>query len=276
VVSSGPNRVSSSEALAALGKLRERIAAARNLEHLVGSRTVGPKVLAQVVPDVRESLRDWNECAFELAEHVGKGLAIEQCELRPLFTLDRDAIEALCCTLESVGDGPVAAKARLNVERELRQHIPALAKAMEHWEILVEALRGSGVPMSVAELLSSSPERTTDRPMRSVWLVGATEELEVSVPPRTGLFCIAALASTLAAPNEPLSLRVSRGPQGVQMSFSPGVASDESKVSVRVPLFSHSPITREVIQSALRIHSGKVDQATASLTFPLHLGSSLS
>lgn len=274
MVSSPSNRASVAEALASLGKLRERIAAARNLEHLVGSRTVGPKVLAQVLPDVRETLREWNECAFDLAEHVGKGLSLEQSVLRPLFTLDRDAIEALSCTLQSVGEGPVAAKPRLNVERELRQHIPALERAIAHWEVLVEALRGVGVPMSIAELLTSPPDRTSERPMRSVWLVGATDELPVSVSPRTGLFCIAAIAGTLAAPATALTLHVSHDAGKVVLTFSDGKPDEESKVRALLPLFPASAITRDVAGAALGHYGATVDAKTGTVRFPLHLGTS--
>lgn len=258
-----PSGIPTPDALAALGKLRERLAAVRNLEHLISSRSVGPKVLVQVAPDVAGMLGLWDEIVATLGERVAAGLGLEAGRFTSLLSLGRAEVHALLRALHEQTSSLSQARSRLVMERVLNESMPALHAAVAHWELLVEATRTHSVSMSVGELLSSSPDKGSERPYRPLKVSGGLDGLHVSLPPRAALSCLAALGSI----DPHLGLRVTSGGDS-QVRFSFESVRDVQLVA-QLPVFPTSSHVRLIVAAALAPHQGVVDQAGVSFVVPV-------
>ena len=156
------------EALAGLGKLRECVAAARNLEHLVSSREVGPKVLAQVVPDAASELEPFGQAVADVYDFVQGELELPSHSLSGLINSAQTTTGKLVDVLRTESGAGFNAKRRLSVERNIRESLPPLSSTLLQIELLVEATANTSVPMSIGELLSSTPDAGSSQIGRAV------------------------------------------------------------------------------------------------------------
>lgn len=266
VISSSPSARPSPEALAALGKMRERLAAVQNLEHLVASRTVGPKLLGQVAPDVAGMLGLWPEIARGLSERLASGLGLELSRLVGVCSLGQVEVTRLLETLKTTGGGMIQAKARLVLERRIRETLPALQAAVAHFELLVEGTGTLSVAMSVGELLSSSPDTGSERPYLPVRVVGELESLFVALPPRFGLSSLAAFGATTSGWGRELGLVVQGASEG-RVEFSVAPVAPEVKVT-QMPAFPAGKETLSAVEAALGPHGGTITGSPQLLSLP--------
>src|SRR5690606_26108920 len=106
------------EALGALGKLRECVAAVRNLEHLVASRDIGAKVLRRVVPEVASELQPFSQALSEMDILLREALSLPPESISSLFATAQNAAKHLLDELMASASSPFNAKGRLALERE--------------------------------------------------------------------------------------------------------------------------------------------------------------
>lgn len=246
-------------ALAAAGQLRECVAAVHNLEHLVTSISVGPQVLTQVIPDVAHHLR-----SFEATLDSGLGLVTN-------FGIEMSGQDrALVCApaqqnvgelLELLGqmsDESVTAKRRLGLERSLGKILPVLVTTVAHVELLLEACQAGSAEMTVLELLTSLPERGSDRPHRPVSVGGSGLERLVCVPPRVILKALSAWSANALAHGGPNGgLLVGGGPLEVEFSVA---EIERPQLVARFPVFSPASYTEIVVGAVLRPLGGSIRQ----------------
>lgn len=259
-----------SAALGALGKLRECVAAARNLEHLLASRDVGPKMLDQVVPEVAAELRPFEQALTEVIDLCRALLRLEAGALGVLVQDANAKNKILLDSLASGDRGSMNAKRRLMVERSLKETLPLLSAALSHTELLVEATSSEGVPMSVFELLSSTPDAGSNRPHRRVFATGPTEELHIKAPARIGLRCLGML-SAAHDPEGVLPLALLVGQSDGLVSFQ--ILKDdegprEHGQTVKLPIYAHTPHSLATIDASLVRYGGKLDKGTFTILLP--------
>ncbi len=189
----GPPRTTS-DLLGAFGGLREALAGLRNLEHLLASVQVGPKLLAHVLPELKANSADWKGDALGLVHHAEREFSsagsLGQFELHLSNLFDE-----IATVLDAIDAEAVSAKTRLALERDVRRLVPMLVTSIEHLEILVETTFAKGVPLSLAELLSSKPDIGSDRPYRPVFVDGDAASIEVVLPARVLLRALGTLVN---------------------------------------------------------------------------------
>ena len=252
-----PYRALVPSALVAAGQLRECVAAARNLEHLVASLTVGPQVLSHVIPDVAEALGEYPavlERAIACTDERGIDLSLSEREA--LIGTSGQRVSELLSLLAEVAEAPIHARARLSLERKLAQVVPVLVTATAHVELLLEICQAEPAELSVYELLTSMPERGSDRPHRPIFVQGSGLDSVVSVPPRVALKILSAWVSSRPGGDAgEVALGVRNEGGGVIFTIETSVRSD---LQVRLPVFFPSPHTRMVLGAALRPYRGHV------------------
>lgn len=259
-----------SAALGALGKLRECVAAARNLEHLLASRDVGPKMLDQVVPDVAAELLPFDQALTEVIDLCRSLLGLESGSLGILIRDANAKAKVLLDALASEDRGSMNAKRRLMVERSIKENLPLLSAALSHAELLVEATSSEGVPMSVFELLSSTPDAGSNRPHRRVFAMGPTEELHIKAPARIGLRCLGMLSAAHDPEGAtPLALVVGEreGLVSFRISKDDGGPRERGQM-VKLPIYAHTPHSLMTIEASLVRYSGKLDEEAFTLLLP--------
>jgi len=255
--------------LAASGQLRECVAAAGNLEHLVGSLSVGPQVLSQVIPDVARQLRDFDQFLAQALDSVIElGIGISGPDRLAVCAPAAQSVDALLAHLEQLAAEPVTAKARLGLERALSQVLPVLASVAAHVDLLLDACQAGPAEMSVQELLTSIPERGSERPFRPVPVGGHALERLVSVPPRVALKSIAAWSAGVFA-RQPAHWGLFIHGDDATVQFSMRSIVDPALV-VRLPDFVAAPYGQLVVEAALRPFGASVSEQV--LSFPVSGG----
>jgi hypothetical protein len=248
------------EAVGYLGSLREALAALRNLEQLLASVSVGPKVLSQLVPEMAAELPAWKESVVRLVD-------LAEAELQPEASLrpfERFLFERLERVHEPMRDArpPITAKVRLALERGLRSVVPEFATAVEHLELLVEAMTLGRVTVSFEEMLHSRPEAGSDRPHRTLLLRGDLAML-VDIPARVALRALGIFVSSFGT--APV-FSLDKKDEGWVLSPTP----DEPGAAraVRVPAIDSVPDSLLVASAAFGRYGVRLDPARSSLTFP--------
>ncbi|HSC86835.1 MAG TPA: hypothetical protein VLC09_06170 [Polyangiaceae bacterium] len=241
-----PSPSEAPDLLGAFGKLREALAALRNLEHLLGSVQVGPKILAHVMPELEHSSQSWLTDSATLLGHCKQvlacGPALDEFERRLASTLTD-----ISSTLAKAD--PLAARSRLALERDVRRFIPSLATYVDYLELLLEATVARGVPLSLAELLHSRPELMSEGPSIGVRLAGDAERLEVTLPARVLLRALGTLAaSEVRAPGLVISADAGRCRILVRSDV-------ESSVLTQLPTLAPLAAGTAVLRCAL-LHTG--------------------
>ncbi len=257
------------EALAGLGKLRECVAAARNLEHLISSRDVGPKILEQVVPDVASELEPFSRAVTDVYAYVQGELGLPENALTGMVGAARATSEELIASLRSDAKSQFNARRRLSIERNIRSSLPPLSATLYQIELLVDAASQTPVSMSVGELLMSSPDTGSNRPRRKILLTGELDELTVSIPARIGIGCLSMIASALEANGRPwVELQAHRNGGRVDLRFAE--ATELSGRSAEIPVFPHASYTMETVRAALGRFDGKLNGEETGFSLPEH------
>ncbi len=243
--------------------MRECLAAARNLEQLTLARAVGPKVLSQVVPEVALCLDSFPAKADALMATLGEiSPPITHAALPEMGNISRDELATLVRFLHGLKEGPLNAKRRLELERYLRRAVPALSRAVAHFELLVDAVQAVPVVMTIEEFLSSAPELGPSQQHSLMPVAGDLKGLSVQIPPRLGLSCLAAWLGTFPPLDEAFGLLLVDHEEFVE--FRPQ-SIVEARILHKVPHFQSAPQTRRTVQAALSIHGA--DSRGGSLLF---------
>jgi len=252
-------------ALAAAGQLRECVAAARNLEHLAGSLSVGPQVLAHVVPDVATMLGEYPKLVNEALRCAQVlGVELSEAEQQAVVGESLERVQDLLVFLSSLAASNVHAKSRLILERKLARVVPLLVTAVAHAELILDLAQSEPAEMSIFELLTSMPQRGSDRPHQPISVRGEGLDRMVSVAPRVGLKLLSAWVSSVTRVQiEPWGLNIHADDRQATFSVGPGAVDG---FVVRLPVFFPSPLTLRVVAAALRAYSGEIMQT--SLIFP--------
>lgn len=243
--------------LGIVGQLRECMAAARNLEHLVASRTVGPQVLAQVIPDVATALCGLREVFARAKECVvHSGIALSDDELTAFSGAAIKQVSRLLDLMRTLSEAPVHAKTRLELERRLGKTMPVLVTAVAHFELLLEVTQVAAAEMNVHDLLTSIPDRGSERPYRPILVDGQGLDSVVTIPPRIALKSLSAwVAGRVEIGSTDLGLVVRAGDK--QVRFSVGKVTQASIV-VLLPVFFAAPHTSRVVRVVLQSYGGDI------------------
>ncbi len=262
---SAASGASSLGALAALGSLRECLAGAQNLEHLVTSRSAGPRILGQVVPDVADSLASWPEMVSTLLHSVQKSLQLSPEEMSRLGDSATLETENLVQALRLASQGPIHARSRLALEQQLRRTMPQIMAAGAQMELLAESATSRGVPMSVSELLTSTPKGGSDRPHRTVVVLGPIEQLWTALSARIGLRCLGAL-SAFFPPESKLALCASGHEREVILNLT--LRQHEEGISAYLPILPRTETTEMCVRASLRAFGGTLEASARELRLP--------
>lgn len=251
-----------------MGKLRECVSAVRNLEHLIASRDVGPKVLEQVVPDVAAEMLPYRESVVAASAFVTGSLGLTEGSLDGFVRHAQATAQAIFSGLKEDEHAPMNARRRLAVERVLRDTLPALSASLSQVELLVEATSSEGVTMSAFELLSSSPEAGSNRPHRRVTVSGSTEDIHIRTPARIGLRCLGMLASAMDPLGE-MGLLLEVRPEGNMAVFSVSEAEPAGDATVKLPMYPHTEHSVVIAAAALARFGGTIDADARRLLLPI-------
>lgn len=141
---------------AAGGVLRDAVGAIHNLQHLLGSTRVGPKALAQVIPDVRAACRPATTAVAELVAAAQEERPRESVEaLGELVTTRMLELEHALSAAKRL-----TAAERLGLEQAVLHAVRDLDGALELVDLLVEASATSGVSLDAADVIRESRART--------------------------------------------------------------------------------------------------------------------
>lgn len=257
------------EALAGVGKLRECVAAAKNLEHLISSRDVGPKILQQVVPDVASELEPFSRTVEEVYAYVLGELHLPKESLSGLVAVARATSGQLIASLRTDAKAQFNARRRLAIERNIRSSLPPLSATLCQIELLVEATSQTPVSMSVGELLMSTPDTSSNRPHRKIILTGEVDDLIVSIPARIGIGCLSMIASTLETKGRPRAeLQAHRNDGRIQLLFREMTIKDGR--DAEIPVYPDSPHSMETVSAALGRFDGRLSDDKAGFSLPEH------
>lgn len=255
------------EALAGLGKLRECVAAAQNLEHLVGSRDVGPKILGQVVPEVAAELEPLSQAVADVYTYVQGVLNLPEASLAGIVDTAQNTSKKLIASLLQEEKSKFDARRRLSVERHIRASLPPLSATLYQIELLVEATSLTPVPMSIGELLSSAPDSGSNRPQHEVILVGDVDDMFVSIPARTGLRCLSMVAASLIALRRPCAeLQARRSGGTIELVFA--AKSDHGERTVEIPVSPHAKHNLDAVSAALGHFGCQLAREVAGISLP--------
>lgn len=246
--------------LAAVGQVRECLAAARNLEHLVSSISVGPKVLLQVLPDVAQLLARFPDAVKGLLHSLEPRMMLTSEQRDELSRIAALELAELGATFRRLEGERLQARQRLELERQLRLAVPLIVSAVAHCELLVEAVTAAALCSSLRDLLSVVSERRSDRPWRRVPIAGDLDGVMCLVPPRTALLALSAYASHGADAadfgSSPTLLFSQRGPEDglvVEVSWT---ENQPTPHAASLPIFFPHSVTPWVVGAALRVHGG--------------------
>ncbi len=270
-MSQSPPRLLVAEALVAAGQLRECVAAVRNLEHLVASLTVGRQVLAHVIVDVAHALTDFSvviEGALKCCRQAGMLLSSDEQDA--LVGPPQQCVEALLKALSQSVSSPIHAKSRLALERRLARDVPVIVAAVAHLDLLLDIVQAESTDMSVLELLTSMPQRGSQRPHRPVSIRGDGLASIVSIPPRVGVGILSVWVSAVAAginvpkrEAEDLGLVIRKREEEVEFACETHVFSN---LVVRLPVFFPSKQSRVLLDVSLRPFGGRASGDTLVLS----------
>jgi hypothetical protein len=253
--------------LGAIGQLRECVAAARNLEQLVSASKVGPQVLAHVVPDVARQLGEFAPVLIEILRYVTEaGVPLTDEERAVMVESPAEKVSELLVDLNALTATPIHAKVRLALERELLRLVPNLDSSLAHCELLLDSCQSAPSEMTIRELLTSIPERGSDRPYRPIAIGGEGLERLVTLSPRVALKLISAWMSTFSDEQPEITgLLVQADDREASFTIQFGLRSGPV---ARLPVFPPASYTSLVVAAVLRPYGGKT--SGSSLIFPSH------
>ena len=251
------------DVLGGMGKLREALVALRNLEHLLASPQVGPRVLAHVLPELEQSSSSWKAEASKLV-----GLLTHREEdptmLRNFESFVLALLDDFAGSLERASSTSMAARARLSLERDVRRLMPSIGSVIDHFELLVESRAARGVPLSLKELLFSRPDTGLDKPLVAFRVDGDAELVEVSLPARVAVRAIGAL---LACAGPGVGIAVRTHSSGCTLSIERDV---ESGLVAQLPQMVCIADTHAVVRYALGRYGVQVSLNGLLLDLPRH------
>jgi hypothetical protein len=257
----------SQQALGVLGKLRECVAAVRNLEHLVASRDIGAKVLKRVVPEVAAELEPFSLALGEMDLLLQEALALPSQSLSSLFSSAQNAATRFISELLARANSPFNAKGRLALEREIQKCIAPVSSALFQVELLVDAASSTGVRMTIDELLTSHPDSTNPRPRRTILVVGDAAQLEVTIPAKVGLRCLSMVASHLESSGLPCGgLEVTTRGGRHLLRFIERPLPGARKIEI--PVYPHTPQSLTTVSAALQRFGGALEADHQGMTLP--------
>jgi anti-sigma factor RsiW len=256
-------------ALAPLGRLRECLSAARNLEHLLASREVGPKALEQVVPEVAAELSPWNAAVGELCSILRTEFKLPSSALAALETEAQSRLQEFTRTLHDSSGAAMHARLRLDVERKLRATLPTLSATLAQLELLAQAGTPQILPMTLLELISDAPDLGSHRPHKPLLVSGPVNSPLLLLPAAAALGCLGILAGLLPAtvdPLTPLQLLVAPREARVQLTFH----REAHPVTARakLPLFPPTAYSLETVAIVLDRYGGTLLTPPHSLILP--------
>lgn len=241
--------------LASLGQLRECVAAIRNLKQLVGSLSVGPKVLTPIVSEVAECVASVDPVVSSLTDSLRETFP---AYLGVLDGLSESALEGgrgFVARLRPYSGGPLQAKARLEVEHLVADSLPQFERLVRHWELLVDAASAVPLEMSLSDVLLSGPASPADQKREVLPVYIPSAEVYVRVPPRVILNCLAAWWSQ-SSPGQDSGIVVEV--EGTQVVFRAGIPSSH-QLELELPVFPSGGETGQVVLAALSLHQASVD-----------------
>jgi len=249
-----------------LGKLRECVAAVRNLEHLVASRDIGAKVLRRVVPEVASELEPFSQALDEMDLLLREALGLPPQSISALFLSAQKATSRLVTELLAQANSPFNAKSRLALEREIHRCIVPVSSTLFQVELLVNAACSTGVRMTIDELLSSHPDLASTRPRRTIALLGDGARLEVTIPAKVGLQCLSMLASHLENAGRPcgaLAVETREGQHLVRFTEAQAGAR-----TIEIPVYPHTQHSLATVSAALQRFGGRLEADHQGVTLP--------
>lgn len=250
------------EVLVSLGQLREALTALRNLEHLLGSLQVGPRVLDQVLPELEHSVPSWQRKTAELIQYGAQLLKSEQ----QLLSFER-FFSGLWQTLEQALQRATpliaSAKVRLGLEREIQALLPSLFSALEHLELLLESTWAAGFPRSLHEVLRLPSSPGPERSQRVLPFVLPPKQVEIYLPVS---LLFRSLGFLLSQVSFPAGLLVQETNSHLALSLEPDLHSQEN---TQIPISSALPHTSLIVETALRRYGVSLKQNSHALLFPL-------
>src|SRR5438045_8845511 len=148
----------------ARGVLRDVLAAVRNLEDLLRSPRVGPRALAQIIPELKTPL------LVSVDQILGSVQDATQLPVEAAVAEVGAFVQAvggrLRASLDRAEEAPLDAKSRLSFEGALGQAGAELNSVRQLLDLLVQATERSDTELDIEEVLEvafASPPRTNPR-----------------------------------------------------------------------------------------------------------------
>jgi hypothetical protein len=258
---------SAAELASRLGRQRESLAAIRNVEQLLASIHAGPKVIESLIPEVGQLIGPMREDTerLALALDAESGSPVRELALHEQGLLDQLERALSQCA------GPLSAKKRLALERQVRSITPELGRVVEHWELLVDSVTGGGVTLPLGELLSSRPDHGSSRPLRRLLVFGAPVDVLVTLPPRAALGALSLLAEVSRVVAAPAIYVAREAGDLLSLEFKAPPAAGVGALVCMIPFVAPLPISREVALWVLvRIGARPFQAGDARIRLPIH------
>jgi len=263
--SPGPRR---SDALIALGELRECVTATQNLSHLTSSLHVGTQVLQEVVPDVAQNLTQWAVLISTLMQIARETLVLENDELNRFESEAQEAGSSLCALLVQSSRGVFKAKERLLIERKLQSTLPRVSAALSGIELLMDPPHAPSLPTTIEDLLVGAPDLGSNRPHRPLAIFGNQQNLEVTTPARVALRALGALAGQhKISPPDHLGIQVKLVEGRARLRFV-ALKTVTNLRTVQLPVFAESAHSSALVRAVLRPFGGIVSKNGQEITLP--------
>jgi hypothetical protein len=181
---------------AAHGELRDAYGAVKNLEHLLRSVRVGPRALADVIPDVEAACSPLGRASaafFTAAEaHMGPGTT------KDLAEYFQARVEILGRELGKVKP-PLNASRRLKLEQATSQTVTDLDGALYLIDLLHSVVSLPAATIDIVDLIeqhrSNLPTNNSGGQRVSVQIVANCPALELRINPRTASLLLGLCAS---------------------------------------------------------------------------------
>jgi hypothetical protein len=209
--------------------------------------------LSQIISDVALALADFEKALDFLRDVLVGKFSTSAPAVDQLAQLARPEVATILQMLH-VTAAPTHAKQRLELERSLESTLPRLYASVSHWELLVDSFYADAVAMSLPELLSSRPDRGSERPYRAVRFCGDLMSRDVLIPPRVGL---GALGAWMSIDDSTLEQFVVVSVREDELRFQKSTSSSP-ELTARLPVFVATPHTQTTVDAALRPHGGSL------------------
>lgn len=254
---------------AARGVLRDSLGGVSNLVQLVHSLRVGPKALAQVIPDVMASCGPLRAAVLELTAALGQAP-----ESTTAVTALRELFEPRIAELErALGRAlrmPIGAKQRLELERVVTRLSTDFEAGRELIDLLESASHGKSARVSLMELVRQASERAarTEGSLQATFSVGSTPpELIVNPYVASTLFILSANLTAQPGTSVHVTVASALGNQ-CGVAIRRGTGEGERRA---LPARSVLPATLPAVEAAAAASLTQIDRApdgsNMSLTF---------